>query len=77
MFLIEDKLNIPLDVVIFLNGWIFYEQLNDRNIKEAVNLWINDKEKCICKFDHITSWNTSNITNMSRLFIINQNLMKI
>ena len=38
MFLIEDKLNIPLDVVIFLNGWIFYEQLNDRNIKEAVNL---------------------------------------
>ena len=37
MILIEDKLDIPLDVVIFMNGWMKSEKLNDRNIKEAVN----------------------------------------
>ena len=47
MILIEDKLNIPLVVVIFMNGWVKSEQLNDKNIREAVNLWFKNKEKCI------------------------------
>ena len=38
MILIEDKLNIPLDVVIFINDWVKYKRLNDENIQEAVNL---------------------------------------
>ena len=38
MILIEERLNIPLDVVIFINGWVKCKALNNQNIKEAVNL---------------------------------------
>ena len=68
MILIEYKLDIPLDVVIFMNDWIKYEKLNDENIKEAVNLWCKNKEKCQFKYNHISSWNTSQVTNISELF---------
>ena len=68
MILIEDKLNIPLDVVIFMNGWVKSEKLNDENIEEAVDLWCENKKECIFKFGHISFWNTSNITNMSWIF---------
>ena len=71
MILIEDKLNIPLDVVIFMNEWMKFEQLNDENIKEAVNLWYKNKEECLFKFGEISFWNTSQVTNMSYLFYYN------
>ena len=38
MVLIQDKLNIPLDVVIFMNEWIKCEKLKDRNINEVIKL---------------------------------------
>ena len=44
MILIENKLDIPLDVVIFMNEWVKFNQLNDQNIKEAVKLWSNNKK---------------------------------
>ena len=47
MILIEERLNIPLDVVIFINEWVKYESLNDENIQEAVNLWYENKEECL------------------------------
>ena len=43
MILIENKLNIPLDVVISMNGWMKNNQINDKNIKEAVKLWFENK----------------------------------
>ena len=68
MILIENKLNIPLDVMIFMNGWIKFNQLNDQNIREAVDLWFNKKEECQFKFNHISNWNTSQVTIMGFLF---------
>jgi len=41
--LIENKLNIPLDIMRYLNDFIKYDEINDENIKEIVELWINNK----------------------------------
>ena len=68
MILIESKLNVPLDVLRFMNGWVEYEQLNNQNIQEAVNLWIYQKEECLLKYGHIRFWNTSRITDLRGIF---------
>ena len=38
MILLEDKLNIPLDVMKYLNKFV-YEELNDNNFNGAIELW--------------------------------------
>ena len=67
MKLIENKLNIPLDLLRYINTFI-YEKLNDENIKQAVELWFENKEECLLRFGHISHWNTIRITNMSEIF---------
>ena len=73
MVLIEYNLNIPLDIVVFMNGWMRQEPLNDKNIQEAVNLWCENKEECLFKFGNIKYWDTTNITNMRELFYCKRN----
>ena len=67
MKLIENKLNLPLDIIIYINKFI-YEKLNDNNFKEAINLWFKNKEECLFRFGHISYWNTSRVTDMSETF---------
>ena len=43
-------------------------QLTDKNIKNAVKLWFENKDDCIEIYGHISDWDTSNIINMSYLF---------
>ena len=54
MVLIRNKLNLPLDILIFLNGWIKYEKLTDENFKEAIKLWFENKNDCKWKYGHIS-----------------------
>ena len=51
------------------------ELLNDVNIRDAVNLWYNNRTEAILKYGHIRDWDVSNVTNMSFYFIIRKNLM--
>ena len=37
--LIENKLNIPLDIIRYINQFVQYEKLTDENIKNVVDLW--------------------------------------
>ncbi len=37
-------------------------------LKEAINLYSKDKEKCIEKYGKPNDWNVSNITDMCYLF---------
>ena len=68
MKLLQDHLNIPLDLVIFINGWVECEKLTNENIKEAVKLWMKDNSECRFKYGHISYWDTSAVTDVSRLF---------
>ena len=73
MVLIRNKINLPLDILIFINEWIKCEKLTNSNIKKAVNLWVTNNKECLFKYGHISHWNTSNITNMMALFYFIKN----
>jgi len=47
---------------------VFMPQTNGE-LKEAVNIWCNDKEKALERYGEINTWNTINITSMKKLFI--------
>ncbi len=64
MKLIERETCLPLDIIRYINEYVKYQQLNNDNIKEAVELWIRDKEECLILYGHISYWNTSQITVM-------------
>ncbi len=40
----------------------------DATIKEAVKLWFHIRDTALLKYGHISLWNTSGVTNMSRMF---------
>ena len=42
---------------------------DNETIHEAVKKWLEDATKAEAKFGHISSWDTSGVTNMRRLFI--------
>lgn len=43
--------------------------LNNETIREAVKLWLEDKESAIAEYGHISHWDTSEVTDMSKLFL--------
>ena len=44
--------------------------LTDANMKDAVNAWCNGDTTT---YGHISTWDTSNVTNMSKLFMDAEN----
>jgi len=46
---------------------IFQPKSRDE-LKEAIDLWCNNKEDALDKYDDISKWDTSNVTNMSGMF---------
>lgn len=48
------------------------KQLTDLNIRNAVYLWRYDRKLALKRYGDIKNWDTSKITNMSGLFIINR-----
>ncbi len=43
--------------------------INNRNIKNAVNDWMQNAEKAEAKYGHISNWDTSKVTTMKKLFL--------
>jgi surface protein len=68
MILIERGTCLPLDLVVFINSFLLYEKLTDRNFKETIKLWFENEEDCKWRFGHISYWNTSRVTNMQFAF---------
>jgi surface protein len=69
MVLIERKSRIPLDVLVFIKSFL-YEKLTDENFKQAISLWFGNEEECRFWFGHISSWNTTRVTNMEYIFYL-------
>ena len=42
--------------------------LDDESIRKAVTLWFEDRDASEAKYGHIKDWDTSGVTDMSRLF---------
>ena len=43
-------------------------EFNNKTIRKAVELWIENEVEAIRIYGHISNWNTSNVTDMSKLF---------
>ena len=49
-------------------GSVFYKMKDSNELREAVKLWLDNESTAITKYGHISLWNTSNVTNMNKLF---------
>ena len=47
---------------------VFYPMKDSNELREAVRLWINNESKATNLYGHIRLWNTSKVTNMSKMF---------
>ena len=45
-----------------------FPPLSNESIREAVRLWRHDQAQATEKYNHINKWNTSQVTDMSKLF---------
>jgi len=43
-------------------------KFNNDSLKKAVKEWVNDQQNAESKYDHISTWDTSDVTDMSNLF---------
>ena len=44
------------------------EDINNYNIKKAVEVWIKNRNEAIEKYGHISNWDTSQVSDMRCLF---------
>ena len=49
-------------------GDLFYQMEDSKELREAVKLWLDDESTAITKYGHIGKWDTSKVTDMSRMF---------
>ena len=47
---------------------IFWKRLDNNKLRNAVHLWTYNKSIALSRFGHISTWNTSRVTDMSYLF---------
>ena len=48
-------------------------EFDEDTLREAVNLWIRNREEAISQYGDINTWNVSQVTNMSELFSFRRN----
>ena len=48
-------------------------KFNNERIREAVEEWCKDERSALKKYGHINDWNTSEVTDMSNLFLYKSN----
>jgi hypothetical protein len=64
---INKQKNIPSDIWNIIKNYLYFE-INDTNIKIAVGMWRENKNKALILYGNISYWNTSAVTDMSKLF---------
>ena len=60
--------NISTDLINIIKDYIIFKPKTKEELQEAVNLWCENKEEVLTKYNHISLWDTSLITDMSSLF---------
>jgi hypothetical protein len=67
MVLVERETGLPLDLVVLINTFL-PKIITDTNFKQVIDLWFDNQEECKFRFGHVSNWNTSCVTNMSKAF---------
>jgi hypothetical protein len=56
-----------MEMKILIKSYI-YESLDNKKIREAVRMWLEDTTSAMIRFGHISYWDVSRVTDMSGLF---------
>ena len=59
---------LPNDIINIIENYTIFKPHNKEQLKEVIEIWIFNKEKALKIYGHISTWNTSLITDMSYLF---------
>lgn len=59
---------IPNEVQNIIKEFTIYKPKTKEELKTAVDLWCENKEKALTKYGDISNWNTSLINDMSNLY---------
>ena len=62
------EINLPHDLQIIIFSFVGFTPRTNEELREAVDLWINNESEALKKYGHISYWNTQYITNMRELF---------
>ena len=60
---------LPNEVQNIIKEFTIYKPKTKEELKAAVDLWCENKEKAFTKYGDISNWNTSLINNMTLLFL--------
>ena len=61
--------NIPIELRRIVSDYArCVENLNDSNIRQAVNALFINRNRIYCQYGHISYWNTTGVTAMNGLF---------
>ena len=58
----------PNDLNNIVKDYIIFKPKTKEELQEAVNLWCDNRDKALNNHGHISNWDTSLITDMSKLF---------
>lgn len=61
-------LNIPDPLIRHILSYFAKGVFNNKTLREAVNLYLKNEEEAMKKYGHINTWDTSLVTDMSKLF---------
>ena len=59
---------IPHELKLNIYSYFVWKPINKEQLKNAVDEWCDNKKKAIKKYQHISLWDTHDITDMSYLF---------
>ena len=60
--------NLPNEIENIIKDYVIFKPITKDELKEAVDLWCDDKEEALSRYGHISIWDTILITDMSKLF---------
>ena len=60
--------NLPNEINEIIKDYTIFKPKTKDELKEAVNLWCDNKDEALTRYGHISGWNTSLIDDMSGLF---------
>ena len=63
-----DLSSLPFEVIHIIQEGVIFLPKTNKELREAVQCWIDDKETAMERYGPMELWNTRNITDMSFLF---------
>ena len=59
---------LPDEIENVIKGYVILKPKTKQELQEAIDLWCDNKDEAFKKYGHISNWDTSLITDMSKLF---------